>query len=243
MTNPRDTGRWDAINQEYVDQQVQIDFAWGNIPMQPNDDRGEAQLDPSLDSHVIATSGYEGFPAFITGGIYDDTIPNVVMPNLVGLTRTEVATATNSAGFLTGGTNSTTTVGATSQNHNKVKSQSPAPGTALNATDDYNWVVYNYVAANPIAGMSTTNLPAGWTLAPGDIVMYLQGRTVKPTEGETIRITENTNDSLNQGYNVITVANDDAYNTGGTAVKLTAFEKAFQNPNNNSGGVWKDFFA
>lgn len=63
MTNPRDTGRWDAINQEYVDTNVRIDFAWGNIPIQPNDDR-DTGLDPELDSHIIATDGWSSFPEF-----------------------------------------------------------------------------------------------------------------------------------------------------------------------------------
>lgn len=63
MTNPRDTGRYDAINDTWIDQQVRVDFAWGNIPMQPDDDR-DTGLDSQLDSHVIATDGWAYFPDF-----------------------------------------------------------------------------------------------------------------------------------------------------------------------------------
>lgn len=241
MTNPRDTGRWDAIAQEYVDTNVQIDFAWGNIPMQPNDDRGMAQLDPELDSHIIATSGYQNFPAFTSGGIFDDTITNTFVPNLIGLNLIQVGNALTDAGLV--GSQSLSTVGATSGNNGLVKSQAIPADTSVNVGTTINYVSYNFVAANPIAGLSTTVLPAGWTLAAGDIVMYLVGRTVKPAVDDVIKILGNTNDSLNQGYNVILVENDDAYNTGGTAVKLTAFEKAFATPNTNSGGTWQDYFA
>ena len=43
----------------------QVDFVWGNIPMQPNDERGMATLDPALDNHVIAAEGYSNYPSFI----------------------------------------------------------------------------------------------------------------------------------------------------------------------------------
>jgi hypothetical protein len=64
-----------------------VDFVWGNVPMQPNTDRTgtgaqvvvapnapqnvawsgysvypSRQLDPALDNHVIAVTGYAGFP-------------------------------------------------------------------------------------------------------------------------------------------------------------------------------------
>lgn len=90
---------------------VKVDFVWGNMPMQPDDARGENTLDPALDSHIIATSGYEGFPAFITGAPYDDTIANVTVPNVVGLTEAAATTALTNAG-LTKGAVTTTTAGA-----------------------------------------------------------------------------------------------------------------------------------
>lgn len=64
MTNPRDTGRYDATTDTWVDTNVRIDFAWGNLPIQPNDDRGVATLDPALDNHEIVTEGLNGYPSF-----------------------------------------------------------------------------------------------------------------------------------------------------------------------------------
>ena len=210
--------------------------------MQPNDDRGMAQLDPELDSHIIATSGYEGFPAFITGNPYDDTVANAVVPNLIGMNLSQVGDALTSAGLV--GSQSNTGTGATALNSGLVKSQSIAPDTVVNAGTTVPYVSYLYVSpANPIAGLTTNVGPETPALNPGEILMYLVGRTVKPTVGEVIKILGNTNDSLNQGYNVLSVNDDDSYNTGGTVVLLMAFEKAYADPNTNSGGTWQDYFA
>lgn len=314
MTNPRDTGRYDAINQEFIDQQVRIDFAWGNIPMQPNDDRGMAQLDPELDSHIIATSGYEGFPAFTTGAPFDDTIENVVVPNLVGLEDpTAAEEALDEVGLVLGdtdpstvgansgnnnsvksqspaagttvnvgssvdivvynnpavivpsvvdfdsvsaaeeyliseglvlGTVTTSSVGATSQNNNWVKSQSPASGTSVAPGTAVNLVKYVYEVASttgPIAGFNRGPvIDSGWSLNGSDAVMYLVGRTVRPAIGDTITVSGTSSAKWNQNWSVSAVINNDSYNSGGTAVKITALnDNTFATPNSTStGGTW-----
>lgn len=43
---------------------TQIDFAWGNMPIQPNTGR-EDDLDPALDNHILVTTGYGNYPQFI----------------------------------------------------------------------------------------------------------------------------------------------------------------------------------
>lgn len=43
----------------------QVDFVWGNFPLQPNDERGTNVLDPVLDSHEIAYLGWNGFPSYV----------------------------------------------------------------------------------------------------------------------------------------------------------------------------------
>lgn len=71
---------------------VRVDHVWGNIPMQPNTQRPEdAQLDPDLDNHYIAISGWNGFPGYI---------PNFAPP--VAPPVTVVATFTPGDGFQTG---------------------------------------------------------------------------------------------------------------------------------------------
>jgi hypothetical protein len=238
MTNPRDTGRWDAINQQYVDQQVQVDFAWGNIPMQPNDDRGMAQLDPTLDSHIIATSQYEGFPAFTPGAPFDDTIPNVEVPDVVNMLTGLAYGAVDAVGLQYSVTD-TRTAGATAENDSYVYSQTPAPGTLVNVGDTVYTVIYEYVApaTHPIAGMRTDVIPAGWSLNSGEVVMYILGRTTKPSVGQTISVTGTTATDHNQHFSVLQVANNDSYNTGGTAVKLTPQEVGVSSTS-STGGTW-----
>lgn len=41
-----------------------VDFVWGNMPMQPDTDRGSAVLDQALDSHEIAGYAWNGFPGY-----------------------------------------------------------------------------------------------------------------------------------------------------------------------------------
>jgi len=65
---------------------IAVDFVWGNIPMQPDDDRS-TPLDPNLDSHIIATSQYNGFPGNTPVFPYLDVTGNIAIPNVVGLTE------------------------------------------------------------------------------------------------------------------------------------------------------------
>lgn len=50
---------------------TQVDFVWGNFPLQPNTGRDE-DLDPLLDNHHLATTGYANYPQFIPN--YDGLI-------------------------------------------------------------------------------------------------------------------------------------------------------------------------
>jgi len=185
MSNQRDSGRYDQFTDTTSDTNVRVDFAWGNIPMQPNDDRGEATLDPALDSHIIATSEYEGFPAFLQGAPYDDTITNVTVPNVVGMTASEAQTAIGEAGLDYG--SSTTEVGANSENDGTVKSQSPAAGTLVNISSEsadsvVNFVVYDnpQVAAPDLSGMNLVQVGNALTAAG------LVGSSTLVTSGATL---------------------------------------------------------
>lgn len=155
MSNERDSGRYDQFTNTTSGTNVRVDFVWGNLPMQPNDDRGEGQdLDPALDGHIIATSRYEGFPAFIQGAPYDDTVDNVEVPNIVG------QDGSTAAGILAGAnlnsSSDTTTDGANSENNGKVKSQSPDAGTIVNINSTVSYVTYYnpQVAVPNLLGMN-----------------------------------------------------------------------------------------
>ena len=236
----RDSGRYDANTDTWIDQNVFVDFVWGNVPMQPNDDRGMGEaLDPELDSHIIATSGYEGFPAFIQGGIYDDTIANVEVPNLIGMTLQQ---ADDELSILAFSSNyQTTTVGATSGNNGKVKSQTPAAGTLVNVGDEVTFTTYNYVAVTtgPIAGINrTAQAELGGTLNGNQVVMYVLGRTVKPTVGDTITLSGTGVTAFNVAWVVSAVGDNNSYNTGGTSVKLTLVSGTFGGSTTATGGTW-----
>jgi hypothetical protein len=72
--------------------EVAIDFVWGNMPMQPNDARPDAlanRLDPALDNHIIALSGWNGYPQYnpnTTGEDVAGTTDYVLVPSVLGFT-------------------------------------------------------------------------------------------------------------------------------------------------------------
>ena len=73
-----------------TDGNVAIDFVWGNMPIQPNDDRPNAlanRLDPALDNHIIALSGWNGYPQFTANSAGVDVlgaVDYVVVPEVRG---------------------------------------------------------------------------------------------------------------------------------------------------------------
>ena len=101
--------------------EVAIDFVWGNMPMQPNDARpntAAGRLDPALDNHIIALSGWGGYPQFTANSAGEDVVgatDYVLVPSVLGLTTalatdamkdaslvpTTATAATNAAGSIT----------------------------------------------------------------------------------------------------------------------------------------------
>ena len=101
--------------------EVAIDFVWGNFPIQPNDARPnttEERLDPALDSHIIALSGWNGYPQYNPDTAGEDVLgatDYVLVPSVLGLTTalatdamkdaslvpTTAAAATNAAKSIT----------------------------------------------------------------------------------------------------------------------------------------------
>ena len=270
-----------------------VDFVWGNMAMQPDDQRdtitsgqevlipgnivgnrgwdaaykypseglsdtlsiplsvGDQSVDvnwqsPSYryvtipaDNHIIAIAGYENFPGYTQGGIYDDLIPNTVVPNILGFTIQAAQVALSNANVNYNNDGSTTT-GATALNDGRVSYQSVV-GPINNDNVTVHFQTYTYVApvtTHPIAGISVNSFPGHAALTGSDIYMYLLGRTVKPTVGNTITIADNTNTTLNQNWTVNVVEDNDSYNSGGTVCTLTAVGSAPTDPNTNSGGTW-----
>lgn len=124
---------------------VRVDFVWGNLPMQPDDERGLNTLNPALDNHIIAATQYNGFPDYTPETPFLDTVANVTVPDVVGLTQVAATAALVAAGLVVGNV-STTVVGATVENDGLVKSQLPVDATVVNEGDAVDITLYDYVA-------------------------------------------------------------------------------------------------
>jgi len=100
--------------------QVAVDFAWGNMPMQPNDDRPNAvgivgtpgRLDPDASIHEIALSGWGGYPLFIANDPGEELsgVAYIKTPNVLGYTATQAVDALKDDGYLAGSITNTTGV-------------------------------------------------------------------------------------------------------------------------------------
>lgn len=130
---------------------VVVDFVWGNFPLQPNDVRienGGAVLDFTKDNHVIAETGYNGYPLYTpnTDGEYVSGVAYATVPSVLGKTETR-ATAILVDSGLVKGTVTTTAEGATALNDGKVASQSVAAGAdSIALGTAVNIVLFAYVA-------------------------------------------------------------------------------------------------
>ena len=80
--------------------QVQVDFVWGNLPLQPDELRGEDTLNMNLDNHVIADIGWSNYPGYIPNYAGDeDPELEVVVPDFVRMTRDAASDLADSLGL------------------------------------------------------------------------------------------------------------------------------------------------
>ena len=174
--------------------EVAIDFVWGNFPIQPNDARpDDKRLDPALDNHIIALSGWNGFPQYTPNTPGEDVVgptDYVLVPSVLGLTTALAQDAMKDASLVV-----TTATAATN---------TKTDITRFNATSATVAVVYatsahtNYPTGTKIeifagtpAGEAPVNLPAyaigTWTVTgsagSGQITISGSGFTVADTTG------------------------------------------------------------
>jgi len=100
--------------------QLAVDFVWGNMPMQPNDDRPNAvgivgtpgRLDPDASIHDIALSGWNGYPLFTANDPGEEIagVAYIKTPNVLGYTATQAVDALKDDGYLAGSITNTTGV-------------------------------------------------------------------------------------------------------------------------------------
>jgi len=130
----------------------QVEFVWGGtLPPQGNtmrldDGYSTDVLDEDLGDHILYTSGYQGFPEFITDDeVYEDLVANVAVPDVVGLTESAAEDALEAVDLVKGAvTTANNAAGATALNDGKVKTQTPAADTIVNVGDSVALVKYVY---------------------------------------------------------------------------------------------------
>jgi PASTA domain len=129
---------------------VQVDRIWGNMPMQPNDQRlNDANstdvLDEDLGDHIIATTAYNGFPDYTPESPYLDVTPNVEVPDVLGDLTAAAQAAIEAEGLVFAtGTAVNNAGGATAINDNQAASQLPAAGTVVNEGSTVTVRFYDY---------------------------------------------------------------------------------------------------
>jgi hypothetical protein len=149
------------------DGNVAVDFVWGNIPMQPNDDRAAAnRLDPKLDNHIIALSGWNGYPQFTPGSTGADVLGQtdyVLVPLVLGLTTALGKDALEDASLVvTTATAATNT--ATQPTRVNVTTTSAATVTVAGGTGT--WAVGTKVTIASGTGIPTA-VVGTWTVTGG----------------------------------------------------------------------------
>ena len=132
---------------------VKVDFVWGNLAMQPDDDRtGTATqigggsgdygwsattkvqsttLNKALSNHSIVENNWNGYPDYTPVAPYLDTVDQAAIPSVLGLTESAATTALTNAGFVKGAV-TTSGVGATVANDGTVRAQTPGAAVVAN---------------------------------------------------------------------------------------------------------------
>jgi len=191
------------------------------------------------DGTIQAQNNTAGAKVSVEVNIQVQTYNAPEVPNVVGLTEAAATYDLNNAGLVKGAvTTADNAAGATAINDGKIKTQSVAAGTTVDTGSSVALVKYAYVGVSttgPIAGFNRSG--THFSLNGDQSIMYVVGRTVKPTVGDTISVTGSDNASHNVSWTVEDIVNDDAYNTGGTAVKVTLVE-GFIDSNTATGGTW-----
>jgi hypothetical protein len=165
--------------------EVAIDFVWGNFPMQPNDARPDTtagRLDPALDNHIIALSGWNGYPQYNPNTAGEDVAgatDYVLVPSVLGLTTALATDAMKDASLV-----STTATAAT----NAAKSITDIDRTAgSNVARIYaTGAAAAYPVGTKITIASTGTVDGTWTVtgtASTDQVLFVSNGTTALSSG------------------------------------------------------------
>jgi hypothetical protein len=161
--------------------EVAIDFVYGNFPIQPNDARPDAasatlsttvttrvagRLDPALDNHINALSGWNGYPQYTPNTAGEDVLgatDYVLVPNVLNLTTALAVDAMKDASL-------TVTTATSSANASGFKATinniAIASGTATFTTAAAHGFTGNPSAQTvTVSGLTNTQLNGTWLIA------------------------------------------------------------------------------
>jgi hypothetical protein len=123
--------------------EIAIDFAWGNMPPQPNDAR-TTRLDLTLGDHINLESGWGGYPQYTANTAGSDVAGStdyVQVPNVIGMLTADADDVMKDSGLTV-----TTAAGAS----NVGKTITAAARTAGSAVISLTCASHGFVAGNKV---------------------------------------------------------------------------------------------
>lgn len=154
---------------------VAVDFVWGNLPLQPNDvrpDTSTGRLDYTLDNHVIAQVGWNGYPLYTPntdGSAVDSDSPAdgiqadeifLNVPSVLGLTTALAVDALKDTGFAT----VTTDTAATNAAKTVTAASRTAGSTEVTITATGAVAAYPVGTQITVASTGDTSVNGTWTV-------------------------------------------------------------------------------
>ena len=188
---------------------VAVDFVWGNLPTQPNDERADgtptatltvggdqnvqwtnkstiasARLNPALGNHADVETAWSGFPDFTANSAGEKLsgVYYISVPNVLGLTTALAVDALKDAGYEAA--NITTATAATNAAGSITDIDRTAGSTTVQLTGT------GFVAAYPVGTKitvaSTGTVDGTWTVTGGsstDKITFTSNATTALTSG------------------------------------------------------------
>ena len=148
---------------------VQVDFVWGNFPIQPNDVRhenGGEHLNFALDSHNIVEDGWNGYPLYTpnTTGSQVSGVDYLVVPSVLGLTSAAAVERLYDAGYQTANITNTTGTTAKALTRVNVTATTAANVYIANASTLFSVGSKVKIAAGTSIPAAVVNTTTGWTV-------------------------------------------------------------------------------
>jgi hypothetical protein len=237
---------------------IVVDFVWGNFPLQPNDQRPDTatgRLNYDLDNHVLAETGWNGYPLFVPNtdgsavdsdspadGIQNDEIflnialnPNVTgtVELVIGQTTAQAIDTLKDEGFATANVLTGTAATNAKKDITRFNATSATVAVVYTSTASTAYPVGTKVviAAGTPAGSSPVNLPAyaagTWTVtAATSTTITIAGSGFTVADTTGVNATGTINGLADTIKSIAYTTGTRANQTGTTNVTVTPFAAA-----------------